>query len=589
MFKFFFKNLIFFIHIFLFLPSVKAQDHFQNEIFLKTLLKNKFKILSRERVLVTISRMRQHFTYEPIFDSLKNSILEETENSRNRDLMALANIEISKIYQNTDQRNGNIEMAKIYIDRCLEIAKEAGIESYKVAAFNGYASFYLRKSLPQKALDYNNHAISLATSLGSDSLLSSAYGSIAKTYDKSHSNLLKFQSLLNQRLFAEKSASHSLMVRSYLDLGDFYYSINNYEKAKDFYKLAVETGKLWQQNLVIFYSYLGFFQAYIGQNNEKMALEYFNKDLHFLDSLGITSAKLILYFKLFNYYIDQKDPQVGLDYITSHPETLQYLKMTKGDYQLKKVYALIKTKQQQYDSALYYLKSIAPFVYKQNGNFQEKFYFSSQLAGVYKALKNNMERISNILKADKFADSSQSLDLQRLSAMELDSLNKDLGDYKNSRKYFAKSIILKDSITSLGKEKDILNSEIDNFNKRAEKEKEENQKIIRERDSLEYVGITAGIAAIFILLVIFGVFKISPTVIKGLGFFAFIFLFEFIILLLDKQIHHLTEGQPWKVLGIKIIIIAFLLPLHHYLEEKMLHFLTHRMHSTKDKFLTKEN
>lgn len=71
-----------------------------------------------------------------------------------------------------------------------------------------------------------------------------------------------------------------------------------------------------------------------------------------------------------------------------------------------------------------------------------------------------------------------------------------------------------------------------------------------------------------------GAFSVSKATIRILGFFAFIFLFEFIILLADNQIHDWTHGEPWKVLAIKIVLIAILLPLHHWLEEKVIHYLS---------------
>lgn len=40
------------------------------------------------------------------------------------------------------------------------------------------------------------------------------------------------------------------------------------------------------------------------------------------------------------------------------------------------------------------------------------------------------------------------------------------------------------------------------------------------------------------------------------------------------MIHDLTHGEPWKVLAIKIGLIAILSPLHHKLEEKVIHYLT---------------
>ena len=58
-----------------------------------------------------------------------------------------------------------------------------------------------------------------------------------------------------------------------------------------------------------------------------------------------------------------------------------------------------------------------------------------------------------------------------------------------------------------------------------------------------------------------------------MGFFSLIFLFEFMILVLDKWIHDITHGEPIKVWLIKIGIISFLLPLHHYVEERLINYL----------------
>ena len=101
------------------------------------------------------------------------------------------------------------------------------------------------------------------------------------------------------------------------------------------------------------------------------------------------------------------------------------------------------------------------------------------------------------------------------------------------------------------------------------------------------MGITAVIATVFIILVLLGVFKMSPAIIRGLGLLTF-FLFEFIVLLLDDQIQEITHGEPWKVLAVKIFIISMLLPLHHWLEKKMLHYLTFKAHMIKSKLFNKK-
>jgi hypothetical protein len=98
----------------------------------------------------------------------------------------------------------------------------------------------------------------------------------------------------------------------------------------------------------------------------------------------------------------------------------------------------------------------------------------------------------------------------------------------------------------------------------------------RASHNIQYLGITAGLASVFILLVLLGVFSSSTGIIRGFCFFAFIFFFEFLILLFDKVIHQLTHGAPWKILSIKIVLIGMLLPLHHYVERKVVHHLLNR-------------
>jgi uncharacterized membrane protein len=84
------------------------------------------------------------------------------------------------------------------------------------------------------------------------------------------------------------------------------------------------------------------------------------------------------------------------------------------------------------------------------------------------------------------------------------------------------------------------------------------------------------IISLFILLATFGVFNVPLKWVRALGFIAFIFLFEFIILLADTWIHHATHGEPWRVLAIKVVLIALLLPLHHFLEHKAIAYIANR-------------
>jgi hypothetical protein len=60
------------------------------------------------------------------------------------------------------------------------------------------------------------------------------------------------------------------------------------------------------------------------------------------------------------------------------------------------------------------------------------------------------------------------------------------------------------------------------------------------------------------------------------GFFSFLLLFEFIILLSKKWITQFTHGTPWQDLLFMLLLAFLMLPLHHWLEHQVIDYLTTR-------------
>ena len=165
------------------------------------------------------------------------------------------------------------------------------------------------------------------------------------------------------------------------------------------------------------------------------------------------------------------------------------------------------------------------------------------------------------------------LDWQETVAKELDSLYAKAGDYKQSRLYGNLYHTYKDSLQKLGEQKDLMQAELGDEQQRQERLAREEAAALDRKHSVQYMGIAIAIGIVFILLVAMGIFRVSEGTIKVMGFFSFILLFEFIILLADAKIHHWTHGEPLPILGIKIVLIAMLLPLHHWLEHKVVSYL----------------
>jgi hypothetical protein len=136
------------------------------------------------------------------------------------------------------------------------------------------------------------------------------------------------------------------------------------------------------------------------------------------------------------------------------------------------------------------------------------------------------------------------------------------GDYKTAYEYNKLTHHYKDSLQKLTNEKELLSAEIDQEALRQERLAKQLELDKERRHNIQYMGITSALAVLIILLILIGSFNVTVTTIRALGFFTFIFLFEFLIVIADEKIHHLTNGEPLQVVLIKIILACMLVPLH---------------------------
>jgi len=234
-------------------------------------------------------------------------------------------------------------------------------------------------------------------------------------------------------------------------------------------------------------------------------------------------------------------------------------------YRLKAYFA---ENQGQNDSAMIYF-SMAEKQITDNSNkvFRSNFYFrygqflirTGQHNKAVKAFKQAFQLAKEANYPEFMLKASQ--ELEKLFALEQ--------KYKEAFYFSVLTRNLDDSISQMADKDKLIMLEI---NHEAEQQKlaeeQERQETLR-RHNLQYTAIVITMITIFIILILLGSFRVPAWLIRALGFLSFIFLFEFIILLADQKIHHLTHGEPWKILVIKIALIAFLLPFHHWIEHKV--------------------
>lgn len=304
-----------------------------------------------------------------------------------------------------------------------------------------------------------------------------------------------------------------------------------------------------------------------------MAMTWYEKSLALADSIKYEPIKAMAYRSIVSNYLAADQPQKALKYFNDHPQLKRFLESVNFGHFVDQSYGYIYAQLGNYDSAKYYYNKIAPF-FEQGVNSANQYSYNYQLGQLYKKTKEYDKSLAYFLKAQQLAEGMGQLETKRSVVTELDSIYQLKGDFKQAFYYASLNHAYKDSIDKLGKEKDLLQIEVADEQQRQERIEKEKIEKKQKRDNIQYMLITIGIASLFVFMVMLGMFKVSATTIKMVGFFTFLMFFEFIFLIFKKNIYSFTNGEPWKDLAFMILLAAILLPLHHWLEHKVIHYLT---------------
>jgi tetratricopeptide (TPR) repeat protein len=526
-------------------------------------------------------RMQCMFDLASFYVNLNNALSEQygeaiialADSSRRRDWMVTAYL------YNAERCYGNRQLQQLtlkgiqYAQEALRIAIDNHLDEYTAWSYLCLAKGSRISSESDKALNYNNLALSVATNIDNDSLKVLLYNSLGETYLYRNQKLLAFRQFLDAMNLAEQTKNYDLLVACYSSMSDFYSSLENYEKAKDYLFKQEELQRREHRSFDLLQTWNNIGSLYSYAKQPELGLKYYEKSIALADSLHSEVSKIDPYIGIVNLYVNNNRFQEGRDYFFSHKMLRDFFLKAGIQCFMDEASGALYTTTGQLDSAYYYLKRSAADI-ESKANRQTKYWYYYWWARYYRLKNLNDSAIIYTQKSKELGEQIGSLKLMKEAVANLDTLYRLKGDYKSAYVYSTLFHDYKDSLTTLSREKDMMSIEIDNENRRKEREAKLEEERIRRNHNLQYMAITVAIACIFILLGAAGVFRVSRSFIDALGFFAFIFLFEFIILIADTKIHDLTHGEPWKVLAIKIALIAVLLPLHHKLEEKVIHYLT---------------
>ncbi|MES2773955.1 MAG: tetratricopeptide repeat protein [Bacteroidota bacterium] len=570
------KLLILIFHVFLCL-GLRAQtqtiliDSIKAQLAVATTDAKKVEILSN----LCRSLMNENLAES---DKYGQQMMEVAEMSRDRKLMVKALLANGERYSYLAGRKENIEKAIGYYNQGLELARKNSMDEEVVKAYLMLSE--ITRNIPDadKALGYCNQAYSFVGVIKNDSISARVYLEYGSVYFAKNEKLLALRNYMAGIRLAEDLKNNSLLRAGYSRLSVFYAGIEEYDKAIDYQVKAmqmldlIKTGQS-AYNKVQDLTKTGDLYGY--KKSYDMAMRYYEKALAMADSLKYDPIKALVYRSIVNNYLFSDQPQKALQYFNEHPQLKTFLENVNFGHFIDQSYGFIYAQMGKYDSAKYYYNKVANIfensVSMNKGN-QYGYYY--QLGLLHKKTGENNKALEYFTKAREISDGMGQLAIMASVVVELDSLYQLKGDYKQAL-YFSKlNHKYKDSLDKLGQEKDLMQLEVADEQQRQDRLEKEQLEAKRKRNNIQYLLITIGIVSLFVLMVTMGMFKVSANTIKMVGFFAFLMFFEFIFLIFKKNIYGFTNGEPWKDLAFMIGLAAILLPLHHWLEHKVIHYLT---------------
>ncbi len=464
-----------------------------------------------------------------------------------------------------------------YYNKALELARKNKLDKEIAQSLLALSTVHAQLPDLEKALHFTNQASAVVSTLKNDSMQVVVYNSFGTVYQLKKDRLLSLRNYLNGLRIAEEAKDDDLLRKSYKYLSSFYADLKEYDKAIDYAvrsmeKLSPTKGNQKYQKVTEL-SYIGNLYAY--KKNYDMSVYYYESSIKLADSLKYEALKVYGYTSILNQYILQGEPQKALEYFNGSAEMKRQIYNYGLPHIIDQAYGIIYSDLKRFDSANFYFKKAEP-AFEAKGTAYDKLHFYAAYGTFFKRSGNIQQAVAYYQKAKTVADGTANLEWQEEIAKNLDTLYTKSGNHKLAYQYNSLHHQYKDSLSKLGEEKDVLQMELADEQQRQDRLSKEKQAALDRKHNVQYMGITIAIATVFVLLVLLGAFQVSVTTIKILGFFAFIFLFEFIILIADAKIHHWTHGEPLPIIAIKVVLIALLLPLHHWLEHKVVGYLLSR-------------
>lgn len=518
----------------------------------------------------------QAYIHAHVFDNIKKADsfsylgIRLAESSFREDLMLEAYF---RFLENTNLQPTRREIEEI-IERAERICRSADQpdDLWRIAHIK--AMSFLQSFNYDHALDQSYRALTIAETNNSNTQKVKSYLLIGQSQAGKNQKIEGFRNYLNALYLAEKLNDQDLLKSCYWHLAR-YFNLNKYlDKALE-YKMKEAQLLLGQSpvdSTALMWVQVELEEIMFNSNNNELNRSNIDRILNYANRHQNSKIKNYT-LALYRTHLIEADDLAGLYelYKLKYPRELDKISRNSPSTFLR-LQAYFYEVENKPDSALLYF-NLADSAVSGLSNKVMLSNFNMRFGQHLNRQNKPTAAIEKLKLALDFAREVSYIQYILIATKELEKIYLAEGDFENTYRYANIYHSYKDSLDVITQKDELLRLEIDNETRQQELKIKLEKRATLRRHNLQYMGIVIALATIFVFLIMLGNFKVQEWIVRMLGFFSFIFLFEFIILLADQKIHHMTHGEPWMIMLIKIFLIAILLPFHHWIEGKVIKYL----------------
>ncbi len=419
------------------------------------------------------------------------------------------------------QKNLNNSFVSFLYGSLADILNDYGYHYFQEGAINKALTNFI-KSI--KIRERMNDMEGVATNLNNIGFIYKHQGNIVKALDYYH-RCLKIQESLKDQKYTANSLNNIAVI---------YEIQNDFEKALEYHFLSLNMKKKQKDDFGIATSVNNIGNIYHHKGDLEVALKYYKEGLTIYDSINNVKGMASTLHNIGSLYETRGESDTALIYYE------KCLEMEKNSQ------VVIGTAQTLVSIGEIYLK-------KNNINEAKRYGDLGMQMGKEMSFPSDIRDAANLLSQvyEKLGKGMKALEMYKLHVQMKDSINNEETQKASIRQQtqyeFEKAQIVKENEA---KEQARLESEATG-----------------RRNNLQYSLIFLGILLLFVGILLMGFIKVSPNIAEGIIFFAFLILFEFILVFTDPYLEKITHEEPMYNLAANALIALLIFPLHAILEK----------------------